>query len=230
MAAAKHNASPGSPAPFNLKDCALIAIATGRKAFTLVEFRDHLREVAEDSVYHHFWGGLLGVRFEEREFNNDFAVWCRKHLHDPELAEQMAVVDPGEHRNLEGLRRELLDIIDERLDSSELSHWLRAEQPFEFIRSQLVIFATGKTLARPHELAVVLPQVSTGTIFYHFIDARRRLADGSDDFSTWLAGFGPRYDAFRQQLATIDPFFASLSQLRDELAGLCREHCERGES
>jgi hypothetical protein len=73
------------------------------------------------------------------------------------------VVDPGEHRNLDGLRRELLDIIDERLDSSELSHWLRAEQPFEFSRSQLVIFATGKTLARPHELAAILPHVATGT-------------------------------------------------------------------
>lgn len=212
--------------PFALKDCSLIAIATGRKAFTLAEFRDHLRDVTTDSVYHHFWGGLLGARFEEREFNNDFAAWCRHHLHELELAEQLAVVDPGEHRELESLRRELLDIVDERLDSSELAHWRRAERPFEFLRSQLVIFATGKTLQQPEELPEVLPTMATGSIFYHFIDARRRLDDGGDDFSFWLAGFGTEYEELRRRLANIDPFFASLSQVREELARLCREQCE----
>ncbi len=62
--------------PFVLKDCALIAIGTGRKAHTLTELRDQIRDVTIESIYHHFWGGLLGARFEEREFNNDFAVWC----------------------------------------------------------------------------------------------------------------------------------------------------------
>ncbi|MDF1615768.1 DUF5752 family protein [Desulfurivibrio dismutans] len=212
--------------PFALKDCSLIAIATGRKAFTLVEFRDHLRDVTLDSVYHHFWGGLLGARFEEREFNNDFAAWCRHHLHEPGLAEQLAVVDPGEHRKLESLRRELLDIIDERLDSSELAPWLRAERPFEFLRSQLVIFATGKTLQHPSEMSAVLPEIATGSVFYHFIDARRRLEDGGDDFSFWLAGFGAEYEELRRGLGKIDPFFASLSQVREELVGLCRQFCD----
>ncbi|ADH85179.1 DUF5752 family protein [Desulfurivibrio alkaliphilus] len=211
--------------PFALKDCSLIAIATGRKAFTLAELRDHLKDVTLDSVYHHFWGGLLGARFEEREFNNDFAAWCRHHLYELELAEQLAVVDPGEHRELEGLRREVLDIIDERLDSSELAHWRRAPRPFEFIRSQLVIFATGKTLQQPTDLAAVLPEISTGSVFYHFIDSRRRLEDGGDDFSFWLAGFGDEYQELRNSLDNIDPFFASLSQVRDDLARLCREHC-----
>lgn len=228
MTAAANNETAISRQPFALKDCSLITIATGRQAFTLAEFREHLREVSTDSVYHHFWGGLLGPRFEEREFNNDFAAWCRQHLHEQELAEQLAVVDPGEHRELEGLRRELMDIIDERLDSSEIAHWLRAGQPFEFVRSQLVIFATDKVLNEPPDLLELLPEITTGSVFYHFIDARRRLPEGVDDFSFWLTGFGEEYDELRQALGNVDPFFASLSQVRDELAALCHEHCSGG--
>ena len=216
--------------PFSLKDCALIAIATGRKAVTLSELRDHIREVSADSIYHHFWSGLLGARFEEREFNNDFAAWCRHHLREPALAEQLAVIDPVELRDMEELRRELLDIIELRLDNSETVHWLRASRPFEFMRSQLVIFDTGKRLTQPAELAAVLPESATGTIFYHFIDARRRLADGSDDFRFWLAGFGERYELLGRRLAAIDPFFSSLSQVRSEMARICQQCQEEEEN
>ena len=219
-----------SPAePFALKDCALIAIATGRKAVTLTELRDHIRDVNIDSIYHHFWGGLLGARFEEREFNNDIATWCRRQLREPALAEQLAVIDPVEYKDLEELRRELLEIIDDRLDESETAHWLQASRPFEFIRTQLVIFDTGTRLARPEALAEVIPELSTGTIFYHFIDARRRIEGGLDDFSYWLTGFEKPYTALIRGLAGIDPFFSSLSQIREKMTRICLECRDRGE-
>ncbi len=223
-----NNTNASSPAePFALKDCALIAIATGRKAHNLSELRNHIRDVNIDSVYHHFWGGLLAARFEEREFNNDFAVWCRRHLREQALAEQLAVIDPVEHRELEELRRELLETIEARLDESETVHWLQAFQPFEFIRSQLVIFDTGTRLARPEALAEVIPELSTGTIFYHFIDARRRLPGGVDDFSYWLTGFDEPYFELRRGLAGIDPFFSSLSSIREEMTRVCLECRDR---
>ncbi|MFP4084957.1 MAG: DUF5752 family protein [Desulfonatronovibrio sp.] len=209
---------------FALKDCALIAIATGRRASTLTELRNHLRDVRIDSVYHHFWGGLLGVSFEESEFNNDFATWCRKHLNEPALGEQLSVIDPVEHKDLENLRLELLDIIDTRLDENEVSQFLRASRPFDFLRSLLVIFDTEKRLKRPEDLARILPELTTGSIFYHFIDARRRLDGGTDDFSYWLSGFGSEYDKLRGQISAIDPFFSSLSQVRERLTAVCSEH------
>ncbi len=221
--------NPNQSEPFVLKDCALIAIATGRKAHTLTELRDQIRDVTIESIYHHFWGGLLGARFEEREFNNDFAVWCRRQLREQALAEQLAVIDPVEHGDLEDLRRELLEIIENRLDESETAHWLQAFRPFEFIRSQLVIFDTGTRLARPEALAEVIPELSTGTIFYHFIDARRRLPGGVDDFSYWLTGFDEPYFELRGGLAGIDPFFSSLSRIREELTRVCLECREKEE-
>ena len=65
------------PEPFTVKDCALIAIATGIKVWTLGEMRDAVSATDAGSIYHHFWGGLLAPRFEERGYNNEFAAWAR---------------------------------------------------------------------------------------------------------------------------------------------------------
>lgn len=200
-----------------LKDCALIAIATGRKVMTLKELGDGLLSITPASIYYHFWGGLLQPRFEEREYNNDFAAWVRHGLHDGVLAERLAVVDPTEFADLEALRQELVELIEERLEESEFVGWVRGTQQFEFIRSQIVVFDTHQRVERPEELAEWMPHLSTSSIFYHFIDARRRFPAGGEDFSVWLQGFGEDYQGLCKELAAIDPYFGSLAELRHQL-------------
>jgi len=60
--------------PFAVKDCALIAIATGERAHNLRELRDRLETTRPGCIYHHFWGGLLRPSFDDPEYQNDFAV------------------------------------------------------------------------------------------------------------------------------------------------------------
>lgn len=211
-------------ATFRIKDCALISIATGQKAMTLNELRNNIQIISLDSIYHHFWGGLLVPRFEEREFNNDFAGWVRHSLRDPVLAEKLAAIDPALSTDLEELRQNLLDLIEERLDEDEHLGWIRGYRKFEFLRSQLVVFDTHRRLEKPADLSVHIPQVSTSSIFYHFIDARRRLDQCYDDFSHWLGGMGDDYDDLREQLAAIDPYFSSLSQVRADLSELFQNY------
>lgn len=214
-----------APEPFAVKDCALIAIATGRRALTCGELLDVLRTVDGGSVYYHFWGGLLQPRFEEREFNNDFAAWARHQLHDDALAERLALVDPTQHADSEELRRELIEVIEERMDESVVLAWLRAQQPFAFIRSQIVVFDSRRRPATPQELAAALPSFSAGSVFYHFIDARRRTPGHVDDFRLWLAGFGEDYGGLCADLAAIDPFFQPLSELRGQIAAVLARSC-----
>lgn len=208
---------------FEIKDCALLAIATGSRAVNLKELRDILSTISLDSVYYHFWGGLLQPRFEEREYNNDFAAWAWHGLHDGVLAERLAVVDPTELKNLEDLRQELLEIIEERMDEQVYLSLVYASAGFEFIRSQIVVFDTQKRAETPAELAQLLPTLSTGSFFYHFIDARRRLAHHGDDFSFWLSGCEPRYQELCTMLAGIDPYFGNLTQLKQQLGKIFRE-------
>jgi len=203
--------------PFEVKDCAFISIATGIRAQTLRELRDKLSNVHPGSIYYHFWGRLLLPRFEEAEYNNDFAAWIYYQLRDPILAERLAVIDPSDFSDIEDLRQELIDLIEERLDELEYIPWAKSDRQFHFIRTQIVVFDTHHRIEDPKELASVVPNMTLGSIFYHFIDARRRTQGGMDDFSSWLMGFGDRYKDLCSQLAEIDPYFTTLSVLRDRL-------------
>lgn len=202
---------------FVIQDCALIAISTGQNAHTLVELRDKLEIVPASSIYYHFWGGLLRPRFDDPEYQNDFAIWVRHSLHDKTLAERLALVSPTDYLDMEMLRRELVDIIEERIDESEVLPWIKALKSFYFIRSQIVIFGTSKALNKPEELGTYIPHMSLGSIFYHFIDARRRTPFGTDDFTHWLSSFGNEYAILSEQISSIDPYFVTLMELREEL-------------
>jgi hypothetical protein len=209
---------------FAIKDCALANIATGRRAQTLRELRDILRDVHPGCIYHHFWGTLLRPQFSDREYNNDFATWCHHSLHDSPAAERLAVIDPAGYSDLEDLRQELIEVIDERLDETELMLFARGDQQFHFARSVIVVFDTEKRLHHPRELVDALPQMSVGSVFYHFIDARRREPIAVDDFRAWLLGLGPEYEGLCDSVAEIDPYFESLFVLRDRLAETFAQH------
>lgn len=210
--------------PFAVKDCALIAIATGKKAHNLRELREHLLTVDADSIYHHFWGGLLRPRFDDPEYNNDFAAWAYRGLHDEELAERLGVIDPTDFDDLESLRQRLLDIIEEKLDESEMVPWSRPDKQFTFIVTHLVVFDTHRQLRGAKDFVTAIPHMSIGSIFYHFIDARRRTPDRVDDFRAWLLGFGKKYEDLVSQLADVDPFFPTLTELRGQLAALFKDY------
>jgi hypothetical protein len=210
--------------PLLVKDCALITIATGIRAQNLRELRDRLETVHPSSIYYHFWGRLLSPSFEQPEFNNDFAAWARHGLHDYVLAERLAVVDPTEFSDLELLRQEFIEIIEERLYESTIVPWAKTDQQFYFKRSKIVVFDSKQRIAEPKMLPHVLPSLSLSSIFYHFIDARRRPPEGVDDFSAWLDAFGDEYTDLRNEIGSIDLYFATISEIRARLSQLCIRH------
>jgi hypothetical protein len=210
--------------PFVVRDCALVALATGSRAQNLRELRDRLLTIDTGSIYYHFWGGRLRPRFDDPEYNNDFAAWARHSLHDGVLAERLAVVDPTQVDNLEELRQDLLDVVEECLDERPMVPWARPDQQFNFLTSQIVVFDTHKRLLEPEDLVEAMPAMSRGSVFYHFIDARRRNPDGLDDLRTWLLGREEDYGDLCQELAASDPFFSTLLELREELSFVFREY------
>lgn len=201
----------------NIMDCALIALATGAKAQNLRELRDKLKDIHAGCLYHHFWGNLLHPHFDDPEFQNDFAVWASHDMHDLKIAERLSIIDPGNYKDLEELRKEIIEIIDERLYETEYVPWAKPGREFHFIRSQIVVFDTGASYSDPKDLMEAIPKMSVGSIFYHFIDSRRRTPDGKNDFSAWLAGFGDKYQALIEDLDNIDPYFTTLTELREEV-------------
>jgi hypothetical protein len=218
--------SPKAPKtqPFLIKDCALIAIATGKRAYNLRDLRDNLQTIHPGSIYYHFWGGLLRPRFDDPEYNNDFAAWSAHGLHDKKLAERLSIIDPREHASLEDLRQEIIEVVEERLDQIESPLWAKREERFDFIRSHIIIFDTKRKILRPEEFSRIMPGLSVGSIFYHFIDARRRTPDAIDDFQYWIQGLDGTYAGLCQKINEIDPYFSTLTELRSQLADLFRDY------
>ncbi|MFO7760171.1 MAG: DUF5752 family protein [Thermodesulfobacteriota bacterium] len=212
---------------FEIKDCALIAIATGESAVTLKEFFNIINKITPASIYHHFWGGLLLPRFEEREFNNDFASWAKRELDDDKLAEQLALISPTDFPDLESLRREIIDVVMERMNEASCLSWFPASSALEFIRSRIVVFDTHVRVAEPRELGEIIPDLSPSTIFYHFIDARRRVAEGKDDFRAWLENW-EECSGLCEKLADLDPYFDTLNKLRSRIAAVFAEFFQGG--
>lgn len=217
---------PVEATPFAVRDCALIVLATGLKSQNLREFCDVLRRISLESIEHHLWGRLLQPRFDEPEYNNDFASWAYHGLHDKILAERLSMVLPTDFDDQEALRQELVEVVEERLDQSEMVPWAKIDQQFHFLRSQIVIFDSGLRFSRPIDLVPYLAHLSTGSVYYHFIDARNRTAERCDDFSAWLASCGPEYGPLRERLCAVDPYFASLQNLRQIVSGHFQEFFE----
>jgi len=213
--------------PFAIKDCALSAIATGERAQSLRELRDRLERTHPGCLYYHFWAARLRPKFDDPEYLNDFAVWAFYGLHDAVLAERLALLSPTDFQDLDDLRRELLDVIEERLEESEWPHRAVTDRQFHFIRSTIVVFDTGRQIQGPEDLPSLIPTLSEGSIFYHFIDARRRTPDRRDDFSEWLEGLDGRWECLVEDLRALDPYFSSLAALREQLESVAREHLSR---
>jgi hypothetical protein len=206
--------------PFIVRDCALVAIATGEKAQSLNELRNKIAFVRPSSIYYHFWGGRLGTHFEHREYQNDFALWAHKFLHDEILAERLGILDPTEYKEIEQLRLDMLDIIEERLDEGEAIAATSREDQFYFMHSKVIVFDSPHVIVQPKELPHVIPSLTSSSIFYHFIDAMSRSDKREDDFSAWLRDFNNEYLPLIDEIHKIDPYFISLGELQQKLTSV----------
>lgn len=210
--------------PFIIKDCALAAIATGMHAGSLIDLRDMLLTVDVSCIYYHFWGGKLRPSFVHPIQHNDFAAWAYHHLHEEALAEKLNILNPTSFESLELLRQAMVRIIEDCLDKMNVVIWTQKSGYFHFTHSKLIVFNTGRSILSIPDLLSAIEKMSEGSIFYHFIDARRRQEFGLDDFSAWLKNGGPVYDGLIAKIAAIDIYFLSLAELKGLLIDILSEH------
>lgn len=211
--------------PFFVKDCALAVISTGEAAGSLVELKEVLARIPTSSIYFHFWGRHFRSSFASPELHNDFARWAYLQLHDRILAERLGIVDPTDYTDLEGLRRALSEVIEQRLEEIEHIWGTNRENKFHFLRSEIVVYATETVIGHPVDLKTILPTLTPTSIFYHFIDARRRTPNETDDFSFWLTEQGIDGEIMAK-IQHIDPYFLTLTEQRQKLTEIMVSHFE----
>lgn len=202
---------------FIIQDCSLLAKTSGLSAaINLRELRDRLALCSQDVLYHHFCETPLVPSFDNPDYRNDFAAWALLQLGDRVLAEQLGIINPYIFPDLEKLREQVLEILDERLSEVFIVPSCQPGGEFFFTEAVTVVFDTGKRITSPKALPEAIGTMTNGSIYYHFFEARRREPVGVDDFSAWLSGF-PGQEAWCQALQSVDFVFFTLPELRGEL-------------
>lgn len=73
---------------------------------------------------------------------------------------------------------------------------------------------------QPQELLPAIRRMSTGSLYFHFLKARRRPPVGCDDFTAWLPAFGSAWQPYIGALRELDFYFSTLSQLKGQRKGV----------
>ncbi|MCD6163251.1 MAG: hypothetical protein J7K40_12700 [candidate division Zixibacteria bacterium] len=207
---------------FQVKDCTIIVRMGGvYPAINLREMRERTAICPIECLYHHFCETLVRPSFDDPEFRNDFAVWTSKYLRDRVLAERLGMINPYSFEDLEQMRAKIIDLIDERLDEVHFIPWVARNEEFRFLRAVTIVFDTGLELHNPKDFTAQLPNMTPSTLYYHFIEARRRTEEKTDDFTAWMNKLENKPVKLIKALESIDFYTLNLSELKTALYGVC---------
>jgi len=213
---------------FEVKDCSLITRMAGvKEAMNLRELEERLRICPDECLFYHFCETVIRPTFDYPDYPNDFALWANSQLRDKILAERLAVINPYKFQSFDELRKQILDIIEERL--SEIDHipWVPKGSAFQFLRAATIVFNTGIILNTQKDFRKQLPKMSLGSIYYHFVEARRRNNGRVDDFTEWLNKFNDKTRSLIYIYGEIDFYFLSLTELKDTLIAVATEYLDK---
>jgi hypothetical protein len=198
VATAKH--------PFHFWTGLDLTLLTNRRARTLPELLQHLREVPGSVIYYHTHHFLVQHQFLSPEPPNDFAYWVTNVLQEARIGEQLAAIDIIQFRSLDALQQRLVAVIELNLDATFV------------VRTDLVAHNL-------IELADCLEKVGFGSLSFHIFAARLRLQQGDNDISEWLATeLGEQ--ALARQISALDPYTHTFDSLRRLIVRLCRRRLQ----
>lgn len=210
--------------PFEFKQCISILKSTGEKAKNLRELRNIIAVISDDCIFHHTYQYF--IKGHILEYTNDFAHWAGESLEERALSEQLSNIDPYDFKDINDLRKRLLDVIDEYLEMFPEPRETMPGEEFFFNESVTLIFPVGIRAKNLAEFLTAIKYIDAGSIYYHFYEARIRLGGGIDDFSRWIE------DAFGkaelvEKIRSIDPFMHDLEGVRRHIAEAVEEEVKR---
>jgi hypothetical protein len=207
---------------FVVYDAHILRIATGRTAVNLRELLAALRDIDDAVLRHHLFRFPLSPSYDFSEYGHELAWWAAAGLQDAVLAERLGNFDPYADPEPAVLRRALVDIVEDHLMSSGHVPWARPGHELHLARSILVTYPTGRTAIDLGELREALLAASRGSLYFHFFEARTRVAGRTDDYSAWLRGSLGRPD-LADAVGRIDFPSLRVEELREALVTILEE-------
>jgi hypothetical protein len=209
---------------FEFKQCITLVKATGKKAKSLAELRNLNASGSGDSIAHHTYQYFLKGRI--MEYTNDFSHWVGESLEESALAEHLSNIDPYAFPTVELLRSEILRTIDEYRGRFPEPREALPRDEFYFNETVTLVFPAGVRAENLAEFLMAIKYVDPSSLYYHFYDARVRLAGRSDDFSKWFRNDLGNAD-LASRIASIDPFMHNLEGIRERIAVAVEDEVRR---
>jgi hypothetical protein len=206
---------PAAPKPFYFNTSAHLLRIGRERAKTLSELLHALRTCSEDSIFQHTFRTLQEHHFIREGYSNDFAHWAFTACNERGLAERLASIDVREFTSVQAVREQVVQIVDEYIQSDQRRGDRPAREPFYFCAADIVVLPTPFVAHNLPEFVDSLARVTVHSIHHHFIEARLRLQLRSNDFSQWLEEAGLKEAARR--LDRIDIYTATLEDVRRQI-------------
>jgi hypothetical protein len=213
---------------FNFMGCIEIKELLGKKADNEQELLELIEEVSIDSIYYHTHSYFLRHFYIPGVYPNDFANWAAVQVRDRVLGEKLAVVTPSGKKNLEDIRSELIEIIDNHLSAIKIVPSVVYGQPFYFMQSRIIEVSTGVTVSNLPEFFEALKTTDASAIYNHVFEARLRDRKGRSDFAIWIEEC-LNMKELAERFEKVDGYMFSLEGLRLRLLDLCKQELKRNE-
>lgn len=201
--------------PFEFKQCMGILKSTGKKAKNVKELCNYIGSVSDESIFHHTYQYFL--KEHVLEYTNDFAHWVGESLEERSLSEQLSNVDPYDFETIKDVRREFQNVITRYLEGSPEPREARRGDEFYFNETVTLVFPVGIWVRNLAEFLMAMKVIESGSIYYHFYEARVRVQEKVDDFSRWIAESLGNED-LAMHIRSIDPFMHNVEEIRHHIA------------
>lgn len=219
--ASQYEVSPRAE-PFVFYTERRLVVLTGRRAWSLAQLLDHLREVSGSSVFYHTHYLYLTHHFEKPRFYNEFAEWVSEALQEERLAEQLAAIDLLSITSIRDLREALIADIEKHIRLTPSQRNCPAGDEFHFCEAKSFIMPTGLVAHDVPEFFQRVACVTNSCLHFHFFEARLRLGRSTNDFSRWLQAAGePR---LARAVDRLHPYSMTLDELKDKIVRIGRRH------
>ena len=204
----------GAPAPFRFMTETGVVLWTGYIADNLPSLLQGLQQIPGSSIYYHVHHAMFRrPKYTMVDYTNEFARWVWNALGQKGLAEEISSVDPLEWPTIRQLREQLVAFVREHVPAGEVSPRVPLGREFYFLEVRSFILPTGVEASDVEELAEGVEKLGPGGILYHYIEARFRNGQGTNDFSSWLRLRGEekkaaaleRIDTYNYEMEAVKP-------------------------
>ena len=206
--------------PFFFTGCWELREMVGRSARDEQQLLEAIEEIPPDSLSYHTHSFFLRHKYIAGPYPNDFATWAAIQVRDRVLGEKLGILDPYDFENLEALRTEIVNIIDEHLSQLQIIPRVVYGEPFQFMQSRIIEVPTGLEARTLTEFKKILATVDASVIYYHNFEAMLRLGRRKGDFALWIEEQLDLPD-LAKKISSLDLYMISLEFIRQRIVKLC---------